>query len=89
MTFSLNSKKPFLAHFPNIWRKNSFFKKNPALSHTTPKGVLAPCCNSEKSNYLIPIKHLENTPLSQDPFTYHQGFKKHNCSRLTFKSQRY
>ena len=33
MTFSLNSKKSFLTHFPNIWGKNSFFKKI-QLCHT-------------------------------------------------------
>ena len=49
--FSKIFKKPFFAHFgpifPIFWVKKNFLE-NPALSHTTSFGFLAPCQNLEK-----------------------------------------
>ena len=44
-------------HFPNFGGKKIFFLENPALSHTTTYGFLAPCQNLEKTDDTIPRKH--------------------------------
>ena len=49
----------FLAHFWSILSilgENFFFLENPAMSHTTSYGFLAPCQNFEKTKDAIPRK---------------------------------
>ena len=59
-TFSNKFKKTlFLAHFWSIFPifgAQNFFLENPAPSHTTSYGFLAPCQNLEKVNYTIQRK---------------------------------
>ena len=52
----------FLAHFRSIFPIFGaifFLLENPALSHTTLYGFLAPCKNLEKTNDTIPRKFSE------------------------------
>ena len=44
--------------FPILGAKKIFLE-NPALSHITWNGILAPCQNLEKINHTIPRKHLD------------------------------
>ena len=49
----------FLAHFwsiLSIFGEIFFFLENPAMSHTTSYGFLAPCQNFEKTKDAIPRK---------------------------------
>ena len=86
INFPINSKNPvfgsFLAHFPHFWAKK-IFMENPALSHITSYGFLAPCQNLEKVNDTTQRKRLDRRKdgrregrtdlILKDPSSYCRG----------------
>ena len=50
---------PIFCQFSQFWGQKKFFLENLALSCTTSYGVLAPYQNLEKTNDIIPRKHLD------------------------------
>ena len=64
-TFSNKSKNLYFWHIFLIFGTNKFFKKNPALPHTT-HGSLTPCRVSEKTNEPIPRKLSDRRMEGQD-----------------------
>ena len=79
-----------------ILEQKKFFLKILAFSHITSLGFLGLYQNSSKSNDPIPKIHPDiqqdrriDKPYFVGSFWITPGANKYNCSRLTFKSQRY
>ena len=68
---------PFSAHYSNFGDEK-IFPENPALLHTTPHGVLAPCKNLEKINNAIPRKRPNRRKDGQTTFFFNT--KRHRIN---------